>query len=111
MNLFKSALTVAVAGLTVSSNVFAMPGFTEQAPFSSIEICVAKISDEANYQDAARVRHEVASEERRVGGHMIKIATQVFEVDGAEPIREYATVCAITANQETKRFAIREKSL
>ena len=109
MNIFKSALTVAVAGLTVSSNVFAMPGFTEQAPFSSIEICVAKISDEANYQDAARVRHEVASEERRVGGHMIKIATQVFDV--AEPIREYATVCAITANQETKRFAIREKSL
>ena len=111
MSIIKSAVSVAVAGLIVSSNAVAMPGFTEQAPFSSIEICVAKISDQANYQNAARVRHEVDSEERRIGGHTIKIDTQVYGADGSELIREYATVCAVSAKQETKHFVIREKGI
>lgn len=111
MKMFKSAVTVAVAGLIVSGNAIAMPGFTQQAPFSSVEICIAQISDQADYQDAARVRHAVDSEQRRIGGHTIKIETQVFGADGAELIREYATVCAISAKQETRHFVLKQKSL
>lgn len=111
MTMFKSAASLAVAGLIVSGGAMAMPGFTQQAPYSSVEICIEKISSQADYQDAARVRHQVNSEERRVGGHTIKIETQVFGADGSELIREYATVCAISARQETQRFVLTQKSL
>ncbi len=105
------ALSTAVAGMILSGSALAMPGFTEQAPFSSVEICIGKISKAANYENAGRVRHEVDSEERRVGGHKIKIDTLVFGADGSELIREYTTVCAVSSKQEAQRFVIREKGI
>ncbi len=111
MKIMKSVVSVAVAGLIVSGNALAMPGFTQQAPFSSIEICIRQISDQADYHDAARVRHAVDSEERRIGGHTIKIETQVFGADGAELIREYATVCTMSSKQETQHFVLKQKRL
>ncbi|HNP63967.1 MAG TPA: hypothetical protein PKH39_08510 [Woeseiaceae bacterium] len=107
----KLALSTAVAGAILSGGALAMPGFTEQAPFSSVEICIGKISKAANYENARRVRHEVDSEARRVGGHTIRIDTSVFGADGSELIREYSTVCAVSTNQETRHFVIREKGI
>jgi len=103
--------SLAIAGLIVSSNAAALPGFSEQAPASSVQICVAQIGEQANYEDAGRVRHEVDSKERRVSGHTIKIDTTVFNANGDDVIREYATVCAVSDQSETKRFTIRQKSL
>ncbi len=113
MNIRKRAVSVslAVAGLIISSSAFALPGFSEQAPESSIQQCVAEIGEQANYENAARVRHEVNSKERRVSGHTIKIDTTVFGADGLEVIREYATVCAVSDNTETKHFKIKQKSI
>lgn len=102
---------VAVAGLVVSGSAFAMPGFSEQAPASSIDVCVAQISDNANYERAGRVRHEVDSQARRVGGHTIHVETTVFNEDSGEVIREYATVCAVNDKQETKKFRMKEKGV
>lgn len=109
MKHLKQAVTATVAGLVVSGGAFAMPGFSEQAPPRSVEACVAQISQNANYDNAARVRHEVDSQERRVGGHTIKVETTVYGDDGAEVIREYATLCAVTDKQETKKFRMKEK--
>lgn len=105
------SVSLAVAGLVVSAGAFAMPGFSEQAPMSSVEQCVAEIGKQANYDSAGRVRHEVDSKERRVGGYTIMIDTKVFAADGSEIIREYATVCAISDQSETKVFKIKEKSI
>lgn len=102
---------LAVAGLVAASNASAMPGFPKPAPMSSIEQCVAEIGEQANYENAHRVRHEVDSTERRVGGHTITIKTLIFGADGTEIIREYATVCAVSAKSETKAFKIKEKSI
>ena len=103
--------SLAIVGLVISSNAAALPGFYEQAPASSVQICVAQIGEQANYADAGRVRHEVDSKERRVNGHTIAIDTTVFSASGDEVIREYATVCVVTDDTEMKRFKIREKSL
>ena len=113
MKISKYALStsLAIAGLVVSSNAAALPGFSEQAPASSVQICVAQIGEQANYEDAGRVRHEVDSKERRVSGHSIWVDTTVFNANGDEVIREYATFCAISDDGETKRFKIRQKSL
>jgi hypothetical protein len=111
MKISKQAVSVslAIVGLVVSGTSFAMPGFSEEAPAESIEICVAQVSDQANYENAGRVRHDVESKARRVSGHFIKIDTTVFGTDGTEVIREYTTVCAISDAAETKRFEIKEK--
>lgn len=107
-----ATLVVALAAtLTVSSNAYAVPGYEDEAPRSSIELCVAQISANANYEDASRVRHNVSSRQRRVSGHRISVDTKVFGADGFEVIREYATVCAITDNKQTRHFAIKEKGV
>tara|TARA_R110002096_G_scaffold101547_4_gene224555 strand:+ start:9275 stop:9613 length:339 start_codon:yes stop_codon:yes gene_type:complete len=111
MKFIKRTVAAGVASLAVCGSAFALPGFSEQAPASSIEICVAQISAQANYEHAARIRHEVDSKARRVGGHTIKVDTTVFGADGRAVIREYATVCAVTDKQETRKFTIKEKGV
>ncbi len=101
--------TLAAAGLFVSGSALAMPGFTEVAPQSTINICIAQIAEQANYDNAGRVRHEVESRPRRFSGHILKIETTVYGVESDEVIRVYATTCAVTDSQETKLFKIREK--
>ena len=102
--------TLAIAGLVFSAGAFAMPGFSEQAPMSSVELCVAEIGKLANYDNAGRVRHEVDSKERRVGGHTITIDTKVFAEDGTQILREYSTVCAVSAFSEIKLLKNKEKN-
>ncbi len=113
MKISKNAVsvTLAVAGLALSGGAFAMPGFSEQAPESSIRMCVAQIGEQANYEGAGRVRHDVDSKERRSSGHQIVIKTTVFDVADGQAIREYATVCAISDKAEMQRFNIKEKSV
>lgn len=111
MKITKAAVSLAVAGLVLSGSAFALPGFSEQAPESSVKQCVAEIGEQANYENAGRVRHVVDSKERRVSGHTITVETTVFGVDGYEVIREYATVCAVSDKAETKHFKIKEKSI
>lgn len=113
MNTKQAAISIilAIAGFTVSAGAFAMPEFPQEAPMSSVELCVAEIGKQANYADAVRVRHEVDSKERRVGGHTIKIDTKVFTDDGTRILREYETVCAVSAFSEIKLFKNRAKSV
>ena len=111
MKLIKQAVTAGVASLAVCGSAFALPGFSEQAPASSVDVCVAQISEQADYDHAVRIRHEVDSKARRVGGHTIKVDTTVFGADGHAVIREYATVCAVTDKQETRKFTIKEKGV
>lgn len=111
MKLLKQAVATGVACLVVSGSAVAMPGFSEQAPAGSIDICVARISEQANYDRATRIRHEVDSKARRVGGHTIKVDTTVFGADGHAVIREYATVCAVTDKQETRTFRMKQKGV
>ncbi len=108
---YAASTALAIAGLVFSASAFAMPGFVEQVPMSSVEQCVVRIGEQANYENAGHVRHEVDSRERRVGGHTMTIKTIVFGEEGSEVIREYATVCAVSGKSETKKFKIREKSI
>lgn len=104
-----ACLAIALTGLAITSNASATPGFSEPAPNSSIRLCIARIADRANYNNAGRVLHEVDSKERRVSGHKMIIETTVFAAEDGQAIREYATVCSVSDDQETKSFKIREK--
>ncbi len=104
------SISLAIAGLVISTGAIAMPGFSERAPMSSVELCVAEVGKLANYDNAGRVRHEVDSKERRSGGHTLTIDTKVFAEDGVRILREYSTVCAVSAFSEIKLFKNTEKS-
>ena len=112
MTINRTALstTLAIAGFVISAGAFATPDFPQPAPMSSVELCVVEIGKAANYDEAGRVRHEVDSKERRVGGHTITIDTKVFAEDSTRLLREYSTVCAVSAFSEIKLFKNREKS-
>lgn len=117
MKISKQTLTtvlstvLAVAGLAAASNASATLEFPIPAPMNSIKHCVAEIGEQANYENAVRVLHEVDFEERRVSGYKIKIDTTVFGADGTKVIREYATFCAVSANSETKAFKMKERGI
>jgi len=111
MKMSKLAVVLTAAGFTMSSNALALPGYSDQAPESSIKQCVAEIAVRANYEDAGRVRHVVNSKERPVSGHKIQIDTTVYDAAGDKVIREYATLCAVSDNAETKHFRIKEKGV
>jgi hypothetical protein len=107
MKIAKHIITVAVAGLFISTNASAMSGFSEEAPASSIDRCVAEVSANADYAGAGRVLHTVETEKRRVSGHTVRIKTQVLSTDGASVVREYATFCAIDRHDDIRKFKIR----
>ena len=101
----KIALTL--AGLLAANVAFAVPGFSSEAPQSSVDTCVAAVADYADYADATTVMHDVQTQERRVSGHKMNIRTIVYG-EGDTVIREYAAKCAINDHDEIKRFRIHQ---
>ncbi len=104
------ATTIATAamGLFFSANSMANYEFPERAPKSTVDTCVAEISDHADYTDAVRVLHEVESKQRRTVGHILKIDTYVYgAVDGAL-LREYKSTCAVAKGPKPVKFRIEE---
>ena len=106
----KIALSLTMVGLLAANVAFAIPGFTTDAPKSSVETCVAEVAGNANFNDAATVVHNVLTEDRRVSGHKMSIRTIVLADDGKTVIREYASNCAINGHDEVQRFTIRQKA-
>ena len=104
-----TTFSIILAGLLCCQTADAMPGFTSEAPQSSVASCIGKVNGEADFSQAGSVLHNVETEERRVSGHTMRIRTRVIGIDGDEVIREYATHCAINDNDEIKRFTMRRK--
>ncbi len=101
-------MAFAITAVIVSSNAFAMLLPREQAPMSSIDLCLAQIAAQANYKGAGRVRHDVDSKKRHSSGYKFTIDTKVFAESGEDVIRGYVTICAITDNEQMKQFTIEE---
>ncbi len=104
-------IALAALGLFFSAGATADLVFPELAPQSKVDLCVAEISEHANYSDATRVRHEVESKQRRTIGYILKIDTLVYgEVDG-EVIRGYTSKCVVANGEKPVKFTIREKGV
>lgn len=101
-------ITLATAGLLFSASASGDYRFPELAPQESVDMCVAKIADRANYSDATRVRHEIESRQRRSIGHVLRIDTRVYGQAEDEVIREYATKCVVTNSESPYKFTIEE---
>lgn len=103
----KTVISLTLVGLLAANVAFALPGFSSDAPQSSIDSCIAEIANSADYVDASSVTHEVVTQNRRVSGHRMSIHTIVYG-DNDAVIREYASRCAINGEDEIKLFRIRQ---
>jgi len=103
-------ITLATLGLFFSASATANDLSPDLAPKSTVDRCVAEISDHADYTAATRVRHDVESEERRTVGHILRIDTLVYGDTDGRLLREYKTRCVVGASIEPLYFEIKENS-
>ena len=103
----KLIAALAFAGLTISAGAQAA-GFYAIASDRQIQQCVTEIGNQADYSGAARVEHNVLSEERRTVGYILTIDTTIYSETEGDVIREYATKCVVAAGEEPLRFTIRQ---
>ena len=107
----KIALSLTLVGLLATDIALAVPSFDEEAPQSSVEICVAEVANTADYTGAGKVLHSVASKPRSVSGYKVSIRTIVYGEDDGTIIREYASNCAINRLEQVHNFRIRQKAI
>lgn len=107
----KTTVSFALIGLFAANVAFALPGFTSEASASSVDACLAKVADSADFANARSIVHNVETEDRRVSGHKMSIQTIMYADDGSTVIREYASTCAINGQDEVQRFKIRQKGM
>lgn len=101
-------ISLATLGLLFSASSMANDLSSELAPKSTVDRCVAEISDYADYTAATRVRHDVESEQRRTVGHILRIDTLVYGDTDGKLLREYLTRCVVGNGTEPLHFEIRE---
>jgi hypothetical protein len=106
----KKMSTIAATGLLAATAAQADFIYPDVPPADKIDICIAAIAAEANYDDATYVRHEVASQPRATLGYTLRINTLVYDETDGQLIREYRTTCAVSKRAEPVDFTIREKT-
>jgi hypothetical protein len=75
---------------------------------TEINSCVAAVAEQANYSDAARVRHAVVDVKERTVGYKLTIETTIFSESANTAIREYATTCVVNGNHAPMKLDISE---
>ncbi len=105
----KTMISLALMGLFFTAAAAqADYGYPDVAPQDKIDLCIAAIAEQANYDEANYVRHEVSSKARATIGHTLNISTLVYSETDGELIREYRTLCAVSNRPEPVAFKIRE---
>ena len=113
MNYRKSLVTIisSFAALFVFAGQASAAQGSWQEVDTEINACVAAIADHANYNDAARVRHDVVGVKERTVGYKLTIETSVYSDNGDAAIREYSTSCVVNGNNVPMKFSINETDL
>jgi hypothetical protein len=75
---------------------------------TEINSCVSAIAEQANYDDATRVRHTVVDVKERTVGYKLTIETSIYSDNGDAAIREYSTSCIVNGNNVPMKFSINE---
>lgn len=77
---------------------------------AEIESCVAAVADNANYDDATRVKHAVVGVKERTVGYKLTIETSLYNENTEGAIREYATSCVVNGSNAPLQFSISESN-
>ena len=82
---------------------------SDVAPEDKIDACVAEVAEQADYSQAARVRHVVESSLKLTNKHKLRIETQVLGETDDTVIREYAAICIAPDGGRPVTVKIRER--
>lgn len=107
----KILISLTLIGLFAANVALAVPGISTEASPDSVDACIAKVADSADFTNARSIVHNVETETRRVSGHKMSIQTIMYGQDGKTVIREYASSCAINGQDEVQRFKIRQRGM
>jgi hypothetical protein len=77
---------------------------------SEIKSCIAEVANNANYEDATRVRHMVVEKRRSRRGLVYTIDTSVFTDSDDLAAREYASYCIARGEDKLVKFTIDQVS-
>ena len=77
---------------------------------NEVKSCVAKVGDNANYNDATRVLHNVVKDRNTFSGYVFTIDTDVFANSDEMAIRKYASYCLAKGDDNVVKFRIHEIS-
>ena len=105
----KTLIAFTLAGLFVADFAMGAPNFDEKVPQSSLDACVAEVSNNADYDGASEVLHFVESKPRSISGFTVWIRTEVY--NGESVIREYRSKCAINRLDQIRNFRIRDRAV
>ena len=102
-------VATAIALLTIGGPAAASDN-DNKAFESELNSCIAEVNDQANYNDATRVRHNVVEIERIRRRFVFRINTNVFTKSDEIAIREYASYCVARGDAKPVKFRIDEIS-
>ncbi len=100
-----SAVTAAIALLTVGASA-AASGNGEVKFDREVESCISEVIDQANLDDAIRVRHLIVKVKNSTSGYVFKINTSIFVEADDKAIREYASYCVAKGDDKPVKFRI-----
>jgi hypothetical protein len=102
--------------ITASAILFAWGGNAMAAELDEVAFsqearaCIAAVNENANYDDAARVRHDVVELKRTFSGYVLEIETQVFGDASDAVMRKYSSYCFTENDNKPKTFRIDQVS-
>ena len=105
----KTLIALTLAGMFVADFAMGAPSFDDKVPQSSLDACVAEVSNNADYDGASDVLHFVESKPRSISGFTVWIRTEVH--NGEAVIREYRSKCATNRLDQIRNFRIRDKAV
>ncbi len=113
MNTRKSTAThiLSAAALFILAGLASAAEGSWQEIETEINSCVSAIAEQANYDDATHVRHDVVGVKERTVGYKLTIETSIYSDTGDAAIREYTTSCVVNGNNVPMKFSINETDL
>jgi hypothetical protein len=113
MNTRKSTAThiLSAAALFILAGLASAAEGSWQEIETEINSCVSAIAEQANYDDATHVRHNVVGVKERTVGYKLTIETSIYSDNGDAAIREYATSCVVNGNNAPMKFSISESDV
>ena len=85
-----------VTALSAASLPAAAAGFERPVSEQAVAACVDDVNRAADFGDAASVRYEIVPEQRRSGGHDLRVLTLVVDTDGN--VQRFRATCRTSRN-------------
>ena len=104
-----ASIYLGVFGVLAFNGADAATPRSNVAPQDKIEACIAEVAEQADYSEAAKVRHIVESSLYVANKHKLRIETQLLRENDDTVIREFASICVAPNGDKPVTLKTRER--